>query len=166
MMKNKVSAFYEEIKTHCEAIKLSNQVLKELIKEHSDGKNLKGDELVGWLGEIYTKLLVDGTVIDHDEFDYDVVKDKMRISVKTRKGKNSGWSRSGNIPNINVSNEGPTHLMFIHLEADYSLSGAWLFEWAWLTQSGRLIEKRNGNRVTGHFFALNVDSDKSYRQYP
>ncbi|MGH9822345.1 MAG: hypothetical protein ACREDR_03725 [Blastocatellia bacterium] len=37
---------------------------------YADGKYPKGDELVGWLGEIYGKLLCDGVLVD-DSVDHD-----------------------------------------------------------------------------------------------
>lgn len=40
-------------------VKAQNEIKNKLIV-YSDGKNLKGDEIVGWLGEIYAKILFDG----------------------------------------------------------------------------------------------------------
>ena len=40
-------------------LSMTQRKIRELLVAHSDGKVLKGDELVGWLGEIYTKIAVD-----------------------------------------------------------------------------------------------------------
>ncbi len=57
--------------------------IQEKLQQHSDGKVLKGNELVGWLGEIYTKILFNGSLVD-DSHEHDVeTDDNLRISVKT-----------------------------------------------------------------------------------
>jgi hypothetical protein len=43
------------------------QRIRERLSEHADGKNLKGNELVGWLGEIYGKILFDGRLVSDDK---------------------------------------------------------------------------------------------------
>jgi hypothetical protein len=99
--------------------------IKELLAEHSDGKVLKGDELVGWLGEIYTKIVVNGYLVD-DSFEHDVeTSSGMLISVKTRRGNNNGWTRTSAIPKIEGERI-PTHLMFVHLDENYVASEMWL----------------------------------------
>jgi len=82
-----------------ELVSIQDRIKKRLLV-HADGKNLKGGELVGWLGEIYGKLLLGGTLVnDGKEHDF-VSSDGRRISVKTRNGKNSGWKKSSAIPKI------------------------------------------------------------------
>ena len=93
-------------------LSMTQRKIRELLVEHSDGKVLKGDELVGWLGEIYTKIAVGGYLVD-DSFEHDVeTTTGMAISVKTRRGTNSGWTRTSAIPKIE-GEEVPTHLMFV-----------------------------------------------------
>lgn len=50
-----------ELEDECQALFTQLAELQKKIREkvsvHADGKNLKGNELVGWLGEIYGKLL-------------------------------------------------------------------------------------------------------------
>ena len=52
-------------------LSMTQKKIRELLVEHSDGKVLKGDELVGWLGEIYTKIAVGGYLVD-DSFEHEV----------------------------------------------------------------------------------------------
>ena len=64
-----------ELEAECQALFTQLAELQKEIREkvsvHADGKNLKGNELVGWLGEIYGKLLFDGTLVsDREEHDF------------------------------------------------------------------------------------------------
>ncbi len=94
--------------------------IREKVSAHADGKTLKGNELVGWLGEIYGKLLFNGTLVsDREEHDF-VTNDGWRVSVKARKGWKSGWKQTRAIPKIE-GDECPTHLLFVHLNDDYSI---------------------------------------------
>ncbi len=102
----------------------------------ADDKKLKGNELVGWLGEVYGKLLFDGSLVDdREEHDF-ITKNGWKVSVKTRKGWNSGWKQSSAIPKIEGT-DCPTHLLFVHLNDDYSIDRMWLFEWNRLHANGR-----------------------------
>lgn len=160
-MSDKVQDLYEKIKVQCQTIAAANITTKEILANYSDGKNLKGDELVGWLGEIYAKIISDGKVIDTDDLDYDVIAGEKRISVKARKGTKKGWNRSSNIPATKGEKDDPTHLMFLHLNEDYSLSGAWEFDWNWLQDNDRLKPKKNV-----FYFALSLSGDEGHRVYP
>ncbi len=94
--------------------------IREKVSKYADGKHLKGHELVGWLGEIYVKLLLDGTLV-HDRHEHDVeVIGNWRVSVKARRGKNSGWRQTSPIARFEGAGC-PTHLAFVHLDDDYSL---------------------------------------------
>ena len=86
-----------EFENECQALFSELAALQKRIHgkivAHADGKTLKGNELVGWLGEIYGKLLFDGRLVD-DREEHDVVTDDgRRISVKTRKGWGPGWKQ-------------------------------------------------------------------------
>ena len=95
---------------------LQSQIHQKL-SSYADGKTLKGNELVGWLGEIYGKLLLDGKLVNDSE-EHDLVTPAgWRVSVKTRKGFKSGWRQSSAIPKIE-GQECPTHLLFAHLNDD------------------------------------------------
>lgn len=103
---------------------------------HADGKNLKGNELVGWLGEIYVKNLLNGQLVD-DSREHDVeTQSGWRVSVKTRKGWKSGWRQTSAIPKTE-GNASPTHLAFVHLDDEYGLDRIWLYEWQKLLELGR-----------------------------
>lgn len=106
------------------------------LTEFADGKVLKGNEIVGWLGEIYGKLLFSGVLVDdREEHDFETSLG-LRVSVKTRKGWKSGWKQSSAIPKID-GDGCPTHLLFAHLNDDYSVDRMWLFEWNVLFATGR-----------------------------
>jgi len=109
-------------------LSITQKEIHETLEEYSDGKVLKGNELVGWLGEIYTKIILNGYLVD-DSNEHDVeINDNLKISVKTRKGMNSGWTRTSAIPKIEGA-DCPTHLMFVHLNESYSVSSMWLYPW-------------------------------------
>jgi len=131
--------------------------IREKLFTYADGKNLKGNELVGWLGEIYGKLLFDGTLVD-DRKEHDFVFDhNLRVSVKTRKGWKGGWKQTSAIPKIEGS-ECPTHLLFVHLNDDYSVDRMWLFEWCELVNAERFTEHIvRGSRRS---FIFSVDETK------
>lgn len=74
-----------ELEAACQPLFSQLAVLQKEIRDklldHADGKHLKGDELVGWLGEIYGKLLYDGTLVgDGEEHDF-ISNDCRRVSV-------------------------------------------------------------------------------------
>jgi hypothetical protein len=49
---------------------LQADIQQRLVSE-ADGKTLKGNELVGWLGEIYGKMLMGGKLVsDREEHDF------------------------------------------------------------------------------------------------
>jgi len=66
-------------------LSITQKQIHDKLEEHADGKVLKGNELVGWLGEIYTKIICNGYLVD-DSYEHDVEADNgIRISVKTKK---------------------------------------------------------------------------------
>ena len=132
---------------------------------YADGKNLKGNELVGWLGEIYGKLFYDGRLVgDQNEHDF-VSSDCRRISVKTRKGTKIGWKQTSPIPKIE-GDECPTHLLFVHLNDDYSLDRMWLFDWIQLLGTGRFKKKMVRGSPRAFTFAIDEEGDKAHVVYP
>ena len=138
--------------------------IKEKLVSHSDGKNLKGNELVGWLGEIYAKLLLGGKLV-HDREEHDVVtNDGYRVSVKTRKGWGNGWQRTSAIPKFEGDNC-PTHLLFVHLNDDYSIDRMWLFSWEQLLANGRFKNHTVRGTPRSFIFALNEVKDKAHIVY-
>src|SRR5690242_10386891 len=85
--------------------------IRGMLTRYADRKTLKGNELVGWLGEIYGKLLLDGTLVhDREEHDF-ICVDGRRVSVKTRKGFGRGWQKTSAIPKFD-GETCPTHLLF------------------------------------------------------
>ena len=158
-----------ELAAECQSLfsKLASlqKEIQEKIEVHADGKKLKGNELVGWLGEIYGKILFDGKLVDdREEHDF-VTADGIRVSVKTRKGWNAGWKRTSAIPKFEGS-DGPTHLLFVHLNDNYSIDRIWLFKWCQLVTADRF----KGHMVRGvhrsFIFTIDEVKDKSQVIYP
>jgi len=157
-----------ELEDECQALFTQLAELQKKIREkvsvHADGKNLKGNELVGWLGEIYGKLLFNGTLVnDREEHDF-VTDDGRRVSVKTRKGWNSGWKQTSAIPKI----EGidcPTHLLFVHLNDDYSIDRMWLIEWCLLVKAERFKKHMVRGSQRSFIFAIDEEKDKAHVVY-
>ena len=142
---------------------LQAQVKRTLIP-HADGKLLKGYELVGWLGEVYVKLLYDGRIVS-DKYEHDVeTKRGWRISVKTRRGNGSGWKQSSAIPRF--EGEGcPTHLAFVHLHNNYRLDRIWLYSWPDLCASSRFKQKFVRGEFRSYIFKLDEAKDKDCLAY-
>lgn len=135
--------------------------IRERLEAQSDGKKLKGNELVGWLGEIYGKILLGGCLVsDQEEHDF-VTQDGNRISVKARKGYASGWKQSSAIPNVS-GDDCPTHLLFVHLKDDYSVDRMWLFEWPYLISKDRFKRHIVRGSQRSFIFILDECQDKSF----
>jgi hypothetical protein len=160
-----ISSFELEFQgLYSQLVSIQKQI-KEKLEKYSDGKNLKGDELVGWLGEIYGKLLLNGTLVsDREEYDF-ITPDNWRVSVKTRKGFNLGWKQTSAIPKYDGENC-PTHLMFVHLNDDYSLDRIWLFEWNFLIQEKRFKEHTVRGNHRSFIFLLEENYDKEFIVFP
>jgi len=144
-------------------IKDTIQRIKQKLQKHADGKQLKGEEITGWLGEIYGKIILNGKLVP-DKHDYDVETLDKRVSVKARKGTSGSWQVSGIIPRI-LGAECPTHLMFIQFTDDYLINRIWLFPWEKLRDTGRFKSKtvRGGQR--GYYIRIKPKIDESYLIY-
>ncbi|MCZ7355849.1 MAG: hypothetical protein O8C66_11800 [Candidatus Methanoperedens sp.] len=153
-----------ELLNHFTIINREHTIIRQKLFPYADGKKLKGDEIVGWLGEVYCKLLLDGTLVsDENEHDFVTVNGE-RISVKTRKGKEKGWNRTSAIPKKDGDNN-PTHLMFVHLNDDYSIDRIWKFPWKDI--SGRFKEhKVRGSHRAFYFQVIPKSDDAKYLCYP
>lgn len=155
--KNKVDALQRELSDLFASLSALQDNIRQRLIKFADGKTLKGNELVGWLGEIYGKILFDGRLVgDSEEHDIQT-SDGRRISVKTRKGWKSGWKQTSAIPKIEGS-DCPTHLLFVHLNDDYSIDRMWLYEWGYLRQVGRF--KSHLVRGNHRSFIFNLDEGK------
>lgn len=145
-------------------LSITQNQIQEKLQEHSDGKVLKGNELVGWLGEIYTKILFNGSMVD-DSHEHDVVTDdNLRISVKTRKGRNSGWTRTSAIPKIRGL-DCPTHLMFVHLNDNYTVSSMWLYPWKNILKAERFRKHIVRGNFRSYYMSVKPNSDDEYKIY-
>lgn len=148
---NKLRELHNDIRRKCE--------------QHANGRYLKGNEIVAWLGEIYVKLLLGGHLADESE-EHDVLAtDGKRISVKTRKGTNSGWRRTSSIPRISGPKL-PTHLAFVHLSDTYGLDRIWLLPWRYLKNSGRFKQKNIRGSKLDYYIYLDERRDAKYLIYP
>ncbi|MBK9348624.1 MAG: hypothetical protein IPN06_20575 [Burkholderiales bacterium] len=157
-----------ELEAECQALFTQlaeiQKTIREKVSVHADGKTLKGNELVGWLGEIYGKLLFNGTLVsDREEHDF-VANNGMKVSVKTRKGWNSGWKQTSAIPKIEGS-DCPTHLLFVHLNDDYSIDRIWLIEWSHLLSTDRFKKHMVRGSQRSFIFAIDEKKDKVHVVY-
>jgi hypothetical protein len=127
----------------------------------ADGKTLKGNELVGWLGEIYGKMLMGGKLVsDREEHDF-VCQDGRKVSVKTRKGWSSGWRQTSAIPKIE-GDECPTDLMFVHLNNDYSVDRVWVYPWHEILQDCRFTSHVVRGQHRSYIFRVDERSDAKF----
>ena len=153
----------EMAQTFDELFRLQSSV-KDSLAPYADGKPLKGGEIVGWLGEIFVKLLYRGTMVSDSE-EHDVVTaDGRKISVKARKGRGSGWTRTSAIPKID-GDESPTHLAFVHLHDNYSIDRIWLFDWLELVSQGRFKVHNVRGQKRSYVFSLDEKKDEPYVVY-
>jgi hypothetical protein len=141
----------------------ANDKIKETLEEYADGKKLKGNEIVGWLGEIYGKLFLNGKLVS-DKFEYDVVVGDELISIKARKGFNSGWNRTSSISKIEGAGC-PTHLMFLQFKDDYSLFRVWKFPWVHLQKTGRFKRKKVRGNDFEWYVIINEREDENYLKF-
>ncbi len=146
-------------------IRRATEAIKKELSGHSDTKNLKGDEIVGWLGEIYGKLLLDGRLVE-DRLEHDVeLANGDRISVKTRKGRGSGWNQTSAIPKIEGDGS-PTDLLFVHLNDDYTLDRMWRFPWSDLVKANRFKPHMVRGSRRSYVIRVHEKNDERYLIYP
>lgn len=164
MSQKEPEKLYLELRKHIYAMNQEQEVIHDKLTRYADGKKLKGNEFVGWLGEIYGKLFLDGILVS-DKFEHDfITKDKKRIAVKARRGTRSGWKRTSAIPKI-IGSGCPTHLMFVHLNDDYAIDRMWLYKWQYLRNSGRFKEHIVRGSRRSFYFEVNPESDSEYLIY-
>ncbi len=150
---------------HFSKLRHTQDAIKNILVPFADHKTLKGNELVGWLGEIYGKILLEGSLMsDRYEHDFETTDGK-RVSVKTRKGNQVGWRRTSAIPKINGP-DCPTHLMFVHLQDDFSLADIWLYPWADLIKTDRFKSHMVRGVHRSYIFHVDPRTDEPYRCYP
>ena len=146
------------------ALAAAQSRIRGKLQSYADGKVLKGNELVGWLGEIYGKLMFGGVLVaDNDEHDFET-KDGMRVSVKTRKGNQAGWSQCSAIPLIEGATC-PTHLLFVHLTDEYFVRKMWLFPWAKLIEAERFQKHVVRGQFRSYFIRIDERRDQQFCIY-
>ncbi len=153
----------ERIGGKLEQISAAFQSIKNELSQYADGKILKGDELVGWIGEIYGKLLLNGSLVD-DKYEHDFEAGDKRVSVKARKGTSSNWKITSIISKIEGDNC-PTHLMFLHLDDKYSLKNVWLYPWDEIRETGRFKIKTVREQFRGYYFIVQPKNDEMFVIY-
>lgn len=142
---------------------IQDRIRQKLIT-YSDGKNLKGNEIVGWLGEIYGKVLFNGQLVsDREEHDL-ITPEKWRISVKARRGWGTNWKQTSAIPKID-SEDCPTHLLFVHLNDDYTVDRMWLFNWKTILSNTRFTDHIVRGIHRSYIFKLDEQIDKEFLVY-
>ena len=159
--KDSIEELQNELDADFIAVYTGIQTIKNKLINYSDPKKLKGDEIVGGYGEICCRQLTKGKLAS-DNYEYDVVTPQgFKISVKTRKGNNSGWRTTSAIPNIEIDEESPTHLMFIHLLEDYSVDRIWLFKWTNLIYENRFLVHRVRGKMRSYVIKINPEKDQN-----
>jgi len=165
MSREELEQLESELKRHFTAIKQTRISIRQKLSQYANGKKLKGDEIVGWLGEVYGKLLIGGTLVsDNLEHDF-VADDGRRISVKARKGRAKGWNRTSAISKIEGA-DCPTHLMFVSLNDDYFVDRIWLYPWKDLLKFDRFRKHIVRGSLRSFIFLVDVEPDKKYLIYP
>jgi hypothetical protein len=161
---NAMEDLQSQLAGHFQQLGRIETLIREVLAAHADGKKLKGNERVGWLGEIYIKTLFGGKLVE-DSFEHDVeTSTGLRISVKTRKGCNNGWQRSSAIPKIEGP-DCPTHLAFVRLDDTYTVDKVWLYEWSTLLQTGRFKKHIVREKMRSYIFQVNERNDKDFLIY-
>jgi len=157
----KLLKFQHEVSVDLKKIAEMHENIKIKLRPHSKEKSLKGDELVGSLGEIYGKLLYNGKLVG-DTYQHDFEAGDMRVSVKARKGGKKGWVQTSAI--AQKDGEGcPTHLLFVHLDDDYRLFEAWLYPWNDILTR---IKRKSVRKIDRSFiFRVNPKGDEEYLVY-
>ena len=159
-----VEGIQEKLKLRFQELAEIQRSIRDELAAHADGKNLKGNELVGWLGEIYAKSLLGGQLVN-DSLEHDVETPAgWLVSVKTRKGWNSGWRQTSAIPKTEGSTC-PTHLAFVHLDDEYGLDRIWLFEWQTLLGQGRFKKHIVRGEFRSYIFSIDEAKDVSQVVY-
>jgi len=153
--------FEERITPELKKLAAIQDRIKRELSRYSDGKPLKGDEVVGRLGEICGKLLLGGTLVG-EEHEHDIEKGRMRISVKARKGGRRGWTQTSAIPKIEGAGC-PTHLIFVHFTDAYQLQSIWLYPWPELSK--RFKDKMVRGQRSSYIFKVDPKKDQKYLKY-
>ena len=163
ILPNSIWQLSKSLEDDFKTIEAATQGIRKKLEEHADGKKLKGAEITGWLGEIYAKMIMDGTLVP-DDCDYDVKARDMHISVKARKGTSRGWQITSTIPRI--KGDGcPTHLMFIQFTDNFSINRIWLFPWKYLNDSRRFVPKRVHGENRGYYVRIKPSLDIDHLIY-
>jgi len=159
-----LESLLNQVKVEQEKVNQLQMSIGEILTNHVPTlKNkIKGDQLTGIIGEAIVALKYNGKIVDEKK-DYDVIAGQMRIEVKTRKGLGSNWQKTGVIPRNTVSDDGPTHLAFVHLNKDCTLSGLWLFDWKDLVDSERITNRIVRGESRGFTFRLSPKNDGQFK---
>jgi len=145
-------------------LSITQNKIHDKLEEYADGKVLKGNELVGWLGEIYTKIICNGRLVD-DSYEHDVeAVNGIKISVKTRKGTKNGWNRTSAIPKID-GDDCPTHLMFVRLNDNYSVKSMRLYPWQDLYSANRFKRHIVRGNFRSYYMLVKPQDDDKYKIY-
>ncbi|MDO7876679.1 hypothetical protein Q5H93_18180 [Hymenobacter sp. ASUV-10] len=161
----KIEKATNSIATDLDALLNSQCKIKDSLLHFSDGKNLKGDELTGWLGEIFAKILFNGTLVDEShEHDFIVPTSDEKYAVKARKGKNKGWNITSAISKIE-GGDCPDFLLFIHFDTKYSIESIWKYNWKEILAEKRFKPKKVRGEGNRWYFQVTPTKDKARLVY-
>ena len=72
-----------------------------------------------------------------------------------------GWKQTSAIPKFE-GDDCPTHLLFVHINTDYSLDRMWLFDWGYLLNQGRFKEHIVRGSHRSFYFTLDEKEDAQF----
>lgn len=142
-------------------VTLFESIRNELGK-HADGKNLKGDEVVSWLGLIYSKMIYGNRLYAGQE-NYFTDEDGKTYAVKSRKGNSGRWNETGLISEINGEN--PDYLVFMQFNENYKVINIWKYDWATLMNENRFLPKVVKRNRRAWTLTVDVDGDGLWHDY-
>lgn len=127
----RIDDVFNLIKQELKELQEINERIVKKLSEHVDERKLKGNEIVGSLGELYAKSFFDGQITKEDTLEYDVIADDKKISVKTRRktDTSNSWVRTSHISSNQITENSPTHLLFVQLKDNYEVNRMWLYPW-------------------------------------
>jgi hypothetical protein len=162
---SKIAEVRLKIASDLDALLYAQRRIKEALLQFSDGKNLKGDELTAWLGEIYAKMLFDGTLVDEThEQDFIVSKSGEKYAVKARKGNNKGWNTTSAISKIE-GKDCPDFLLFVHFDNNYEIKNIWKYPWKEMFSADRFRAKKVRGESNRWDFRVTPTRDKIWLVY-
>ncbi len=114
---------------------------------------------------MYAKVIIGGALLDESHEHDLAATDGGRLSVKTRRGRASGWQKTSAIPTAD-SEDGPDGLVFVSLNDNYSPRKVWRYDWASLRKANRFKPHVVRGIHRSFVFFVSEKNDKEFEIYP